>query len=325
MAEGITVTEADDGQRLDRWLKKHYPDVSFGQVQKILRTGQLRVDGKRAKGDTRLAAGQVLRIPPQLANPAPREDRGLGERDTDFIQSLVIYKDDDVIAINKPSGLASQGGTKIGKNVDYLLDGLKFDYEERPHLVHRLDRDTSGVMLLARHPKAARLLSEMFKGRDIRKYYWAVTSPAPEIEQGKIRSALAKVDAGGGERMMAVDEEEGKMSLTFYRVIESLGNQLAFVAFWPRTGRQHQIRVHAAEMGTPLLGDFKYGPEQPFLADNPGLPQSLHLHARRLILPHPFTGKKLDITAPLGPDMRKTFKYFGFNADDKSDPFEELD
>lgn len=325
MAEGVTITEAEDGQRLDRWLKKHYPEVPFGQVQKILRTGQLRVDGKRVKGDTRLAAGQVLRIPPQLANPAPKEDRGLGLRDTDFIQSLVIYKDDDVIAINKPSGLASQGGTKIGKNVDFLLDGLKFDYEDRPHLVHRLDRDTSGVMLLARHPRAARLLADMFKGRDIRKYYWAVTSPAPELEQGKIRSALAKVDAGGGERMMAVDEEEGKMSLTFYRVMESLGKQLAFVAFWPRTGRQHQIRVHAVEMGTPLLGDFKYDPEQAFLADNPSLPQTLHLHARRLILPHPLTGKKLDITAPLGPDMRKTFKYYGFDADDKSDPFEDLD
>ncbi len=325
MAEGITVNEVDDGQRLDRWLKKHYPDVPFGQVQKILRTGQLRIDGKRAKGDARLVKGQLIRIPPQLANPQPKVDRGLGEQDTKFIQSLVIYKDADVIAINKPSGLASQGGTKIGKNVDYLLDGLKFDYENRPHLVHRLDKDTSGVMLLARHPQAARVLSEMFRGRDIRKYYWAVTAPAPEINQGKIRSALAKVDIGGGERMMKTDDEEGKMSLTFYSVIERVGNNLAHVAFWPRTGRQHQIRVHAVEMGTPLLGDFKYDPEQLFLAENPNLPETLHLHARRMILPHPMTTGKLDITAPLSPDMKKTFKYFGFNAEDKTDPFEDIE
>ena len=152
-----------------------------------------------------------------------------------------------------------------------------------------------------------------------------LTAPAPEIDQGKIRSALAKVDVGGGERMMKTDDEEGKMALTFYSVIERVGNNLAHVAFWPRTGRQHQIRVHAVEMGTPLLGDFKYDPEQLFLAENPNLPVTLHLHARRMILPHPMTTGKLDITAPLGPDMKKTFKYFGFNAEDKTDPFEEID
>lgn len=324
--ENIQVAEADDGQRLDRWLKKYYPDLPFGQMQKVLRTGQVRVDGKRAKGETRLATAQTVRIPPQLTSPLPKEARGLSQKDTDFIQSLVIYKDDYLIALNKPSGLATQGGSKVGKHVDGMLDGLKFG-GEKPHLVHRLDKDTSGVLLLARSPKAAREMGEVFQSRDIKKYYWAVTVPAPLEAEGKIKSTIAKVDAGGGERMMAVhdDDEGGKMALTYYNVIESIGDQLALVAFWPRTGRTHQIRVHAAEMGCPLLGDFKYGQDQSFLDDKPELPHSLHLHARRLMFRHPFTGKKVDITAPLGPDMKKTFKYFGFNPDDKTDYFEDTE
>jgi 23S rRNA pseudouridine955/2504/2580 synthase len=325
MTESITVNEVDDGQRLDRWLKKNFPHVPFGQMQKILRTGQLRVDGKRVKGDARLALGQVVRIPPQLnAASEEKEDRPLPEKDVEFIRALVIYQDDHMIAINKPAGLAVQGGTKINRHIDGLLDGLSKD-DLRPHLVHRLDKDTSGVLLLARNPKTARALAEAFRGRDIRKYYWAVTAPAPQIDQGKILSALAKVDVGGGERMMAVDEEEGKASLTYYSVMERVGKSLAWVAFWPKTGRQHQIRVHAAQIGSPLLGDFKYDPVQAFLQDNPDLPDGLHLHARRVIMRHPVTGKKLDITAPLDPETKKTFKYFGFNAEDKSDPFEDLD
>jgi 23S rRNA pseudouridine955/2504/2580 synthase len=324
MAENVTVGDNDDGQRLDRWLKRHYPDLPFGQMQKILRTGQIRVDGKRAKGETRLAAGQVLRIPPQLVSPEEREERGLSQKDADFIRSLVIYQDQHVMALNKPAGLAVQGGSKISRHVDGLLDGLAQD-GQRPRLVHRLDRDTSGVLLLARTTLAAQALGEMFRGRDIRKYYWAVTAPAPQIDQGKIKSTLAKVDTGGGERMMAVSEDEGKTAITFYTVMERVGRDLAWVAFWPKTGRTHQIRVHALEMGCPLLGDFKYDPAQAFLAQKPELPKSLHLHARRVILPHPVTGETLDITAPLGPDMRKTFKYFGFSPDDKSDPFEELE
>ncbi|MBI1215219.1 MAG: RluA family pseudouridine synthase [Alphaproteobacteria bacterium] len=326
MTEGIIVNEVDDGQRLDRWLKKHYPDVPFGQVQKILRTGQLRIDGKRVKGDARLVEGQVIRIPPQMSSPQPKSERGLSERDTEFIRSLVIYEDEHMIALNKPSGLAVQGGTKIKRHIDGLLDGLKNNPDDpRPHLVHRLDKDTSGVLLLARNPKAARALSDAFRGRDIRKYYWAVVAPAPQIDQGKISSALTKVETGHGERMAPVEDGEGKSALTYYSVIERLGKKLALVAFWPKTGRQHQIRVHAAQMGSPLLGDFKYDAEQAFLRETPDLPETLHLHARRVIMRHPITGKKLDITAPLDPEMKKTFKFFGFNADDKSDPFEELE
>ena len=323
MADGLIVQPTDDGQRLDRWLKRHYPDISFGQMQKILRTGQIRIDGKRVKGDARLSAGQVLRIPPQLSMPTPKNEDGLSEKDAAFIKSLVIYQDEHILALNKPSGIATQGGSKIARHIDGLLNGLKRD-GEKPHLVHRLDKDTSGVLLLARHAKAARALGDVFKSREIRKYYWAITVPAPAQMEGKIKSTIAKTEGRGGERMMTVADDSGKMALTFYSVIENLADQVGWVAFWPRTGRTHQIRVHAAELGCPLLGDFKYGYEKDML-DAPGLPQTLHLHARRLIFEHPFTGRKVDITAPLGPDMRKTFKYFGFNTDDKSDPFEDVE
>jgi 23S rRNA pseudouridine955/2504/2580 synthase len=320
----ITINEADDGQRLDRFLKKHFPHVTFGDVQKAVRKGQVRLDGKRVKGDARMVLGQILRLPPQWTMPQDKREKTVSARDADFMRSLVIYEDKDIIAINKPAGVASQGGSKVGKNIDDLSLALAID-DHKPHLVHRLDKDTTGVMLLARNPKAARQLGEMFKGRDIRKYYWAITVPAPEIYQGKVLSALAKVGRAGEERVEAVDDEDGRMALTYYNVMESAGRKLAWVAFWPRTGRTHQIRVHAAQMGCPLLGDFKYDETQELLQENPDLPHVLHLHARRLILPHPVTGKKLDLTAPLSPEMQKTFKYFGFSVNDKTDPFAELD
>jgi len=324
MVDNVTVAEEDDGVRLDRWLKKRYPDTTFSNLQKILRTGQVRVDGKRVKGDARLVKGQLIRVPPQMALPVPKNEKGMTEKDTDFIRSLVLYKDEHVIAINKPAGLATQGGTKINRHVDGMLDGLVYD-GVRPHLVHRLDKDTSGILLLARNPKIARRMGELFQGRDIRKYYWAITVPAPAQHQGKIKSAIAKVDGPGGEKVRGVSEERGKTALTYYQVMETAFNKLAWVAFWPKTGRTHQIRVHALEMGCPLLGDYKYSRHQPLLDELPELPNMLHLHARRVILPHPVTGKKLDITAPLDPQMKKTWKFFNFNPDDKSDPFEGVE
>ena len=324
MTDSVIVTEEEDGVRLDRWLKKHYPDSTFSNLQKILRTGQLRVDGKRAKGEVRLEKGQSIRVPPQLATALPKSERGLSKKDADFIKSLVIYKDEHVIALNKPPGVATQGGTKISHHIDGLLEALAVD-GVKPHLVHRLDKDTSGVLLLARNPRIAKILGEMFQGRDIRKYYWAITVPAPVQYQGKIKSTIAKVDGPGGEKMRGVSEGEGKMALTYYQVIETAGTKLAWVAFWPRTGRTHQIRVHALEMGCPLLGDYKYSHNQPLLDELRELPDMLHLHARRLIMPHPVTGKKLDITAPLDPQMKKTWKFFNFRPDDKSDPFEDVE
>lgn len=327
--ENIVISDSDDGQRLDRWLKKHFPVVTFGQMQKILRTGQIRIDGKRVKGEHRLVAGQVLRVPPQLRLPQDEQaPRKLSEKDAAYIQSLLIYRDDHIIAINKPAGLATQGGSKITRHVDGMLDGLKFGNEEKPHLVHRLDKDTSGVLLLARTPAMARELGALFQGRDIRKYYWAITVPAPEEASGRIRSTIAKVEGRGGERMMAVDDDSGKMALTYYQVIDQLGDQVAWVAFWPRTGRTHQIRVHAAQIGCPLLGDEKYADwdaEPAEIFEGLDMAEHLHLHARRIIFDHPRTGKTIDITAPVGPVMKKTFVHLGFNPDDKSDPFEGVE
>ncbi len=329
--ENIVITETDDGQRLDRWLKKHFVGVPFGQMQKILRTGQLRIDGKRAKGDARLATGQIVRIPPLLRGIGVVERTGVSPKDAAFIQSLVIYKDEDFIAINKPAGLATQGGSKINRHVDGMLDALCYDYTERPHLVHRLDKDTSGVLLLARTTAAAREMGHIFAGREIRKYYWAITTPAPEEAEGKIRSTIAKVEGRGGERMMAVDDDSGKMALTMYHTVEVLGDQIAWVAFWPRTGRTHQIRVHAAEIGCPLLGDAKYGNEEAdelvfnSILAGPEMASHLHLHARRLIFEHPRTGKKVDITAPLDGHMKKTFAHLGFDHNDKTDHFKDVE
>ena len=329
--ENIIITDTDDGQRLDRWLKKHFVGVPFGQMQKILRTGQLRIDGKRAKGDARLAKGQVVRIPPLLRGIGVVEREGVSPKDAAFIQSLVIYKDDDLIAINKPAGLATQGGSKINRHVDGMLDALRFGFEERPHLVHRLDKDTSGVLLLARTTAAAREMGHIFAGRDIRKYYWAITVPAPAEESGRIKSALAKVEGRGGERVMTVDEDSGKMSLTMYHTVETLGDQIAWVAFWPRTGRTHQIRVHAAQIGCPLLGDGKYGHDEAdelvfnSILAGPEMANHLHLHARRLIFNHPRSDKRIDITAPLDVAMKKTFAHLGFDANDSTDYFKDVE
>ncbi|MCK4945782.1 MAG: RluA family pseudouridine synthase [Alphaproteobacteria bacterium] len=324
MVENVTVLEEDDGVRLDRWLKKKYPDTTFSNLQKVLRTGQVRVDGKRVKGDARLVMGQLIRIPPQMTLAVPKNGRGITKKDVDFIQSLVLYKDEHVIAINKPAGLASQGGSGIRRHIDGMLDGLIYD-GVRPHLVHRLDKDTSGILLLARNPKIARRMGELFQGRDIRKYYWAITVPAPSKHQGKIKTVIAKVDGPGGEKVRKVSEDKGKTAFTYYQVMDTALNKLAWVAFWPKTGRTHQIRVHALEIGCPLLGDYKYCYHQPLLEERPDLPNVLHLHSRRMILPHPVTGKKLDITAPLDTEMRKTWKFFNFNPEDKSDPFENVE
>lgn len=320
----LYVDNGEDGVRVDRWFKRRWPHLNHIQLNKLFRSGQVRVDGSRVKADTKLAAGSQVRVPPLPDAPDPDQKQELSKRDIAFAKSLVLYEDEEVLALNKPAGLAVQGGTKTTHHIDKLLSAWG-EGVNRPKLVHRLDRDTSGVLLLARTTLAAQALGDQFKGRDIRKYYWAVTSPAPAQHQGKITVPLAKRDAGGGERVMAVDEEEGKSALTYYQVIETVGDKLAWVAFWPRTGRTHQIRVHALEIGCPLLGDYKYEEQQNFLEENPNLPRTLHLHSRRMILPHPITGKMLDITAPLDPEMKKTFKYFGFNADDKTDPFDILD
>ncbi|MBP2299529.1 RluA family pseudouridine synthase [Azospirillum picis] len=325
----VMADEAD--MRLDRWFKRHFPDVNHSYLQKLLRTGQVRIDGKRAETSSRLLAGQSVRIPPLAAWAAPVKGAGtagsrskaMSDKQIAELQALVLYRDADVIAINKPAGLAVQGGTGTSKHLDAMLDALRFDGAERPKLVHRLDKDTSGVLLLARTSFAATKLTEMFRGSAVRKIYWAATVGVPKPYQGKIDLPLAKEGGPHGERV-AENKEEGKRAVTVYSVQENAGKQSAFVAMWPLTGRTHQLRVHMAAVGTPILGDGKYAGQGAFL---PGaeVAKKLHLHARRLVLPHPRGGKTIDVTAPLPDHMQATWKYLGFSANLRGDPFEDFE
>lgn len=328
----LEVANDDDGQRLDRWLKKYVPDLPFTVAQRLMRKGQIRVDGKRVKTDTRLSSGQTVKIPPFTPSPDVKtsQKRRLSQEDTDFIRSLVIFDDGDVIALNKPAGLAVQGGTNTKRHIDGMLEALKDDKGVVPRLVHRLDKDTSGVLLLARSANVARALGAAFKGRDVRKTYWAVVTPAPEAFEGTVKAPIVK--AGGPQKeKMVIDEAEGKYAVTEYAVIEHATQAAAFVAFWPRTGRTHQIRVHAQAMGCSILGDGKYraakDPESKKIeADLAGLDiaRRLHLHARRIVMKHPARKGRLDITAPLPPELVKSWKALGFNPKYKGDPFADL-
>lgn len=323
----LKVSEDDDGQRLDRWLKKYVPEMPYVLAQKLMRKGNLRVDGKRAKPDTRLKSGQEVRIPPFAENKAhksePKEKPALSPQDVKYIRSLVIFEDADVIALNKPPGLATQGGTNMKRHVDGLLDGLTNDKGVRPRLVHRLDKDTSGVLLLARSAKAAKELGAIFKGRNIKKIYFALTVGVPEVHEGTIRAPLAKA-GGEGKEKMRIDHKEGKKATTEYKVLEHAMDRAAFMAFWPRTGRTHQIRAHAAlVLDCPILGDGKYGGAAARI-EGVETERRVHLHAARIICPHPMGKGKLDISAPLPPELKKSWKALGFESSHRKDPFADI-
>lgn len=322
----VTVEQEDDGQRLDRWLKKHASALPYSLVQKLIRKGQIRVDGGRAQMDTRLSAGQEVRLPPAAESGKLDNDFKARPEDAAFIKSLVIYDDGDIIALNKPSGLATQGGMNIGRHVDGLLAHLG-DPGNRPKLAHRLDRDTSGILLVARSREMAMKLGRAFEGKTIRKYYWALVAPAPEMNDGTIDAPLIKGDGPYNKDMMVVDPENGKFSRTEFRVVERAAKKAAFVMFWPRTGRTHQLRVHAQAAGFPIIGDPKYGDVEgsQMMIDALGLAPRLHLHAARIIMPYPGRPRDvLDIQAPLPPELRKSWGKFGFDAAWSGDPFADI-
>ncbi|HEX8574491.1 MAG TPA: RluA family pseudouridine synthase [Allosphingosinicella sp.] len=312
----FTVAPDDDGIRLDRWFKRHLPDTSFNTVSRWARTGQLRVDGKRAAPGDRIEAGQAIRVPPAepAAAAAPARARPerpkLSEDEIAFVNEIVIHRDPQAIVVNKPPGLATQGGTKTRTHLDGLLDGLADEAGNRPKLVHRLDKDTSGVLLLARTARSAGFFSKAFSGRTARKVYWAIVTGVPDIADGYIDLPLAKQPGTGGEKMHVEEGEGGLSARTRYRMIERAGNRAAWLELQPLTGRTHQLRVHMAAIGHPILGDGKYGGPDAFLTGT--ISRKLHLHARRLRIDHP-DGERLDMTAELPAHFAETMANLGFD------------
>ncbi|WBH16891.1 RluA family pseudouridine synthase [Sphingomonas radiodurans] len=308
----FTVALDDDGIRVDRWCKRHLADTSFTTVAKWARTGQIRLDGARVGPGDRIAAGQVLRLPPEEAprdDPKPKRERPpLSEDEMAFAREMVIHQDTGAFVLNKPPGLATQGGTKTTQHVDGLLDALQFEAEGRPKLVHRLDKDTSGALLVARSVRAAAFFSKAFSSRSAKKVYWALVVGAPSIEDGTVDLPLNKQPGTGGEKMH-VDEEGGMPSRSRYRVIERAGNRAAWVELQPFTGRTHQLRVHMAAIGHPIVGDGKYGGPAAFLTG--GISRKMHLHARRIRVDHP-DGGEIDVTAEIPTHFRESLALLGF-------------
>lgn len=329
------ITQDEDGLRLDRWFRRHYPGLNHGKLEKLLRTGQVRVDGGRVKANQRLESGQKVRIPPlpEDADKPLKEGNVLRttEKDRKQIKESVLFEDKDVLVINKPAGLAVQGGTGISRHLDGFLADIYKD-STRPKLVHRLDRETSGVLVLAKNDFAAAKLSEAFRNRTTRKYYWALTHGVPKPKQGKINLPVEKGPAGkmviASDRPIQKgrkDEEksEAKNAITLYQVVQS-AMKVAFVALWPLTGRTHQLRVHLQAIKTPIVGDELYAEEtMAFDVDADVSLDKLHLHARRLVIPHPRRGT-IDVTAPLPPNFKKSWKFFEFPEDD-GDPFADFE
>ncbi|MGP3697895.1 RluA family pseudouridine synthase [Rhodobacter sp. NSM] len=337
----LKVTADEGEQRLDRWFKRRFPQVTQGAVEKMCRTGQVRVDGARAKASDRVAEGMEIRVPPLPDPDAPRPQASrVTKSDEQMIQDCVIYRDNDIIVLNKPAGLPSQGGSGQGeRHVDGLTEALKFGYKERPKLVHRLDKDTSGVLVLARTDRVARALSESFRHRNTRKIYWALVAGVPSPKQGSIKYALMKAPGHGrggeGEKMLCIhpakvgDHPEAKRAQTDFFTLWFLGSRCAWMALSPITGRTHQLRAHMAELGHPIVGDGKYGgSSQDNMGDGWGaqiggeVSRKLHLHARSLTIEHPIRKEPVTFTAPLPPHMTKTWKLLDWKEGDvPEDPF----
>ena len=362
--ETRTVEPDEAGMRLDRWFHVHFPGLGFGHLQKLIRSGQVRVDGGRVRTSTRLAPGQAVRVPPISTLRQPDEEevdllggvagRGTNERsatedggdaeeqgvslrrrpvrhaappalssarggpvgDADFLRGILLYEDDDVFVFNKPAGLAVQGGSGLTRHVDAMLDALRDRKGQKPRLVHRLDRDTSGVLVVARTRLAAQKLAEAFRARSTRKIYWALVKGVPKPKQGRISTWLAKEGGAEGERMRVARHgtDEASHAVSLYSVVDQAGQKLAWLSMRPVTGRTHQLRAHAAHIGHPIIGDPKYFSAEESWDFPGGVQKKLHLHARRIVIPHP-AGGAIDVTAPLPPHMQQSWNLLGFDAE----------
>ncbi len=307
----LAVAETDAGMRLDRWFRQRFPHVTHGHLSKLLRTGQIRLDGGRCGAGARLQAGQAVRLPPLPDAPEAVQRPG-NSRDPGDIASRIIHMDDWVMAIDKPAGLAVQGGSGLSRHLDALLDGLRFGAAERPRLVHRLDRQTSGILLVARHAPAARALQACFRAGRVEKTYWALVAGVPDLPRdGRLAMPLLKRGKPGHERVEVV-EEDGRRAVTLARIVATAGRVATWLELHPLTGRTHQIRVHCAAIGHPILGDGKYGSRTPGRITHV---RRLHLHAQSLRLPHPAGGGMLNLDCALPKDLQETWDMLGFTVD----------
>lgn len=322
----VNVRADDDDIRLDRWFKRHYPGLGHGPLSKLLRTGQIKVDGKKATAGQHVVAGSQVRVPPlgddALKSPEPKAkpDRKSGLEDRRAIEDMIIHEDDDVIVLNKVAGLAVQGGTNMQKHVDGMMEAYRGPTGEKPRLVHRIDKDTSGILVLAKSASAAAKLTAAFRHRSTRKIYWALVVGKPSIEQGKIDAPLSK--EGGDDRERVEISEEGKRAVTLYTVVDHAALKTSWLALMPLTGRTHQLRAHCAAIGAPIVGDGKYGGAEAQLQGS--VSRKMHLHARELEIPHP-RGGTLHVVAPLPRHMAETWDLFGFDANDNQNHFPEDD
>ena len=321
-----TVTADETGMRIDRFLEVRFPKLAYARIQRLIRKGELRVDGKRVKSDTRLEAGQTVRIPPLRVEAPPTADAVREGKTRATLKSMTLYEDDDVLVLDKPMGLAVQGGSGTTRHVDGLLAEAGLIDGQRMRLVHRLDKDTSGCLVIAKTRFAAEQLGRTFRTRSARKIYWAIVAGVPRVYQGRISTFLArdtKAEAAGEAKMRIAEhgEEGASHALTYYAVVEKAARIAAWVSLKPVTGRTHQLRVHMAHLGHPILGDEKYFDRNDWEMP-PGLQNKLHLLARRIAFPHPRTGKPVDVTAPLPKHMAQSFAVLGFDLD-RVDPIED--
>ncbi|SLN40514.1 RluA family pseudouridine synthase [Oceanibacterium hippocampi] len=323
------LVQPDEAElRLDRWFSVRFPGLTHSRLAKLIRKGEVRIDGRRAKPGDRLAAGQTVRVPPlpdEVLEKTVRSEAGArapmrtSPEDAAMLRDAILHFDDRVIVLNKPPGLPVQGGSGLDRHLDGMLDALMFEAHERPRLVHRLDKDTSGVLLLARDRKAAQVLAAAFKSKDAIKTYWALVVGVPKPRQGRIDLPLSKHLAGRSEKV-EVDREEGQRAITDFAVVDAASNKAAWLAMRPLTGRTHQLRVHSAAIGTPIVGDGKYGGPEAYLSG--GVSKKLHLHARAISIPHP-DGGLLEVEAPLPTHLVQSFAFFGWSEQEYDDPFAE--
>ncbi len=322
--QNVAVTADENGMRVDRFLEAKFPGLSFSHIQRVIRKGEVRVDGGRTQPKNRLEAGQTVRIPPlRLEASKPRAAGGESDRNMlDFLRSITLYEDADVLVLNKPMGLAVQGGSGTTRHIDGMLEVLRDAHGRRPRLVHRLDKDTAGCLLVAKTRFAAAALAKTFRSRAARKIYWALVAGVPKPRQGRISTFLAKEEREEESFMRVArhGEEGASHAITYYAVVETAGPQLAWLSLKPVTGRTHQLRAHMAHIGHPIVGDRKY-----FARENWELPggmqNRLHLQAHRIVVPHP-RGGVIDVTAPLPPHMQQSWNLLGLDAK-RYDPIED--